>query len=220
MRGVGLKSITEWSDYCKSGKKPVDIPYGPAQVYAEDGWSGWGDWLGTERIASQFQQFRSFKKARTFVRGLKLKSQKEWKDYCNSSKKPADIPAAPWGTYADAGWSGMGDWLGTGSRRGGWRNFKDARAFARGLKLKSVTEWFDYCKSGKKPDDIPTSPRHSYANHGWAGFGDWLGTKTVSNQAHREDLSTKPAHLQPSEVKSPADAERVRPIAEQQIEQA
>jgi predicted helicase len=26
---------------------------------------------------------------------------------------PEDIPAAPWQTYADKGWSGMGDWLGT-----------------------------------------------------------------------------------------------------------
>jgi hypothetical protein len=74
----------------------------------------------------------------------------------------------------------MGDWLGTGNRRGGWRNFEDARAFARGLKLKSVTEWYDYCKSGKKPHDIPTSPRNSYANVGWAGYDNWLGTERVS----------------------------------------
>ena len=71
----------------------------------------------------------------------------------------------------------MGDRLGTGRRRGqGWRNFKDARAYVRGLDLKSVAGWSDYCKSGKKPADIPSGPAQVYAGKGWAGYGDWLGT--------------------------------------------
>src|SRR5450631_3472089 len=48
-------------------------------------------------------------------------------------------------------------------------------AFLRGLDLKSGTEWKDYCRSGKKPADIPAKPDNSYANDGWAGMGDWLG---------------------------------------------
>ena len=49
MRGLGLKSETEWRDYCKSGKKPADIPANPHKAYAEAGWTSWGDWLGTGR---------------------------------------------------------------------------------------------------------------------------------------------------------------------------
>ena len=60
--------------------------------------------------------------------------------------------------YAEAGWAGVADWLGTGNRRGGWRSLEKARAFVRGLGLKSVYDWYAYCKSGEKPDDIPVAP--------------------------------------------------------------
>jgi hypothetical protein len=120
------------------------------------------------------RQYRSFKKARAFVRGLGLKSQFEWRDYSQSGKKPDDIPATPDKTYAEAGWTSWGDWLGTSSRRGGWRSYKEARAFARGLGLKSQSEWRDYSQSGKKPDDIPAKPDNSYLKRGWAGYPDWL----------------------------------------------
>jgi hypothetical protein len=168
-------------DYCKSGKKPDDIPTRPDRIYSKTGWSGFGDWLGTGTVATHLRQYRSFKKARALVRGLGLKSAADWVTYCNSGKKPDDIPAAPSGTYADAGWLGMGDRLGTGRRRGmGWRVFKNARVFVRGLGVKSYTEWQVYCRSGKKPNDIPAAPHFAYANDGWSGNGDWLGTGTVA----------------------------------------
>jgi hypothetical protein len=56
------------------------------------------------------------------------------------------------------------------------RSFKKARAFVRALKLKSETEWHEYLKSGRKPDDIPAVPNDIYSNQGWAGWGDWLGS--------------------------------------------
>ena len=46
---------------------------------------------------------------------------------------PADIPATPWRAYRAAGWSGMGDWLGTGTvhtHDRAYRPFAEARAFA------------------------------------------------------------------------------------------
>jgi hypothetical protein len=64
--------------------------------------------------------------------------------------------------------------------------FKKARALVRSLGLKSVAEWSAYCKSGKKPDDIPASPRQTYLNEGWAGMGDWLGTGRVAAPRLRE----------------------------------
>src|SRR5262249_11253936 len=103
--------------------------------------------------------WRPFEDARAFVRKLGLKDNDEWREYRSSDRKPADIPAAPDDVYAEAGWAGYGDWLGTGSvafalRQ--YRPFNRARAFARSLGLKSAREWRDYCKSGKKPIDIPS----------------------------------------------------------------
>lgn len=73
--------------------------------------------------------------------------------------------------------AGYADWLGTGRKRRGipWRSFKHTRAYVRELKLKSSTEWHAYCKSGKKPNDIPSNPQQAYAQSGWSGMGDWLG---------------------------------------------
>jgi hypothetical protein len=181
-RSLGLTSVTEWQDYYKSHKKPADIPSAPDRTYADAGWSSWGDWLGTDTIASHLRQYRSFKKARNFVHGLGLKSSAEWRVYCASGKRPADIPSAPNQAYAKTGWAGMGDFLGTRRRRGsGWRRFNEARAFVRGLSLKSQMDWSHYCASGRKPADIPSSPEYVYAKTGWAGLGDFLGTGEVAS---------------------------------------
>jgi hypothetical protein len=188
VRGLGLKSVNEWLKYSRSGKKPADIPANPDRTYAKNGWSGFGDWLGTGTIAPQLREYRSFKEAREFVRGLGLKSRTEWKEYCKSGKKPSDIPNAPDLLYRETGWAGMGDWLGTNNRRGGWRPFKEARTFVRGLNLKSAAEWFDYCKSGKKPTDIPTNPVQVYAKSGWVGYRDWLGYARHTHAPERRQM--------------------------------
>ena len=60
------------------------------------------------------------------------------------------------------------------------RSFEDARKFVRSLKLKSFNEYRKYCKSGKKPADIPTAPNTVYENKGWISVDDWLGTGVVA----------------------------------------
>ena len=61
------------------------------------------------------------------------------------------------------------------------RSFEDARKFVRSLKLESFDEYRKYCKSGKKPADIPTAPNTVYENKGWRSVGDWLGTGRIGN---------------------------------------
>jgi superfamily II DNA or RNA helicase len=100
-RGLDLKSEYEWRDYVASDKKSADIPANPEAVYAKSGWIGWGDWLGTDRVATQHRKYRFFKNARAFVQKLGLKSAKEWKEYCESGKKPDDIPYSPSSVFRD-----------------------------------------------------------------------------------------------------------------------
>ena len=55
----------------------------------------------------------------------------------------------------------MGDWLGTGTIATfliEYMPFKEARAFVHSLNIESQTKWKEYCKSGDKPDDIPSKP--------------------------------------------------------------
>ena len=152
-------------------------------VYANDGWSSWGDWLGSGRIATYKVQYRPFPQARAFARSLGLKTRNEWFDFARSGKLPSDIPIKPERTYAGKGWRGMGDWLGTGTiaahlRK--YRSFPEARDFARSLGLRSASQWRAYCNSNRLPSDIPTNPNRQYLNEGWTSWADWLGTATIA----------------------------------------
>ncbi len=55
--------------------------------------------------------------------------------------------------------------------------FEEARSYVKTLEIKNYVDWFAYCKSGLKPDNIPTHPRHYYEGRGWVGIRDWLGPK-------------------------------------------
>ena len=112
---LGLKSKSEWENYCQSGNKPDDIPSAPSQTYKNKGWISWGDWLGNGAIAPQNRVYKLFTEAKSFVHALKLKNGKEWKAYCKSGNKPDDLPATPHQVYESSGWVSMGDWLGTSS---------------------------------------------------------------------------------------------------------
>ena len=50
----------------------------------------------------------------------------------------------------------------TASKDKAYRSFEEARDFVKSLGLKSTKEWEQYCKSGNKPDDIPTNPWNTY----------------------------------------------------------
>jgi len=98
---------------------------------------------------------------------------------------PKDIPTLPFKTYKKQGWKSIGDWLGTGTvatKNREYRSFLEARKFVHSLGLKNDKEWDSFCKSDKKPQDIPATPERKYKNKGWKSIGDWLGTGTI---AHR-----------------------------------
>ena len=195
---LGLKSTDVWREYCQ-GKinitptRPLDIPSNPNRAYEDSGWIGWGDWLGTGNIANYNKQYLPFEEARAFVRSLGIKSGSQWEIYCRDGilgmpKKPESIPATADRSYADKGWQGWGDWLGTGSIANynkQYLPFEEARAFVRSLGLKSGSQWGKYCKGEipnlpPKPDYIPQSANRTYAKDGWISMGDWLGTGVVS----------------------------------------
>ena len=131
--------------------------------------------------------WRPFKEAREFARSLKLRNQTEWKEYLESGERPNDIPSSPDSNYKNNGWINWGDWLGTGvigpreTRQQQWL-FKKARQFVHSLKLKGKDDWYEYCKSGKRPSKIPVNPSVGYKGKGWNGWGDFVGTGYIAHQ--------------------------------------
>jgi hypothetical protein len=182
---LGIKNVKEWNVYSKSDKKLKDIPSNPQLNYQNEGWISFGDWFGTGVIAASKKVFREFINAKEFVNALNLKSKSEWSKYCESGNKPINIPVNPSRTYKNKGWEGFGDWLGTGTtayQEIKYRKFSEARKFTHLLNLKSIKEWGNYCKSKNLPLDIPSNPQNTYKADGWLGYGDWLGTGTISTR--------------------------------------
>lgn len=177
---LGLQKRVEWKEYCKSSKKPSNIPSYPDMAYKKE-WKGWHDWLGYGPKNSKYGRFREFVEARNFVRQLKIWGLKGWTEYCQSGKKPKDIPSHPEKTYKNE-WKGWVDWTGinrTKQKFSKLRSFKDAREFVRSLNLKTGREWKEYCKSGNKPKDIPATPHVIYIDE-WKGLGDWISSEPLT----------------------------------------
>ena len=110
-RSLKLKTQKEWYAWRKSCGRPANIPSTPDQVYKLDGWQGYGHWLGTGTVAPKNKQFLPFKKALLRARSLKLKNRIEWREWSQSSARPANMPSAPDQVYQHEGWQGYGHWL-------------------------------------------------------------------------------------------------------------
>ena len=93
--------------------------------------------------------------------------------------RPRNVPSTPNRVYKDYGWEGWGHWLGTGNAQRGTEQFlpfAEALALARSLGLAGQKAWKVWCKEGVRPRNVPADPYRTYTDHGWQGWGHWLGT--------------------------------------------
>ena len=189
VKKLGLKGRSDWQSYCASGEKPPQLPSHLHKIYKSN-WYGYADFFGNGDKSPRLTGYRSFDDAKKFAQSLGLKTYIEWINYCKTDKKPADIPREI-ATYYKNEWKGVGDFLGTGKvayQNREYLSYDDAKVFVHKLELKNTDEWREYCRSNKKPDNIPTVPWKKYKNKGWRGIGDFLGTGRIANQ-NREYLS-------------------------------
>ena len=183
VHALKIKSQKQWKEYTKSKDFPIYLPVAPDQIYKNEGWRGLGDWLGTNFIASQNRNYLSYLEARSFIHSLKLKSYEDWKNYCESGKKPEQIPTAIHRIYKNKGWVDITDWLGIERKKpiSDYLNYEEAKSYVNKLKIINLKQWSNLCKSGSLPVNIPKDPNRYYKNKGWKGYEDWLGVKTISS---------------------------------------
>lgn len=183
---LNLKSVKHWKEYIDKHYNDFKFPKTPDQYYKNKGWISWGDFLGTNFLSAKNRSYLPFVEARSIVHTLKLKSQKEWLEYCKNHDFPANIPKSPAVIYKSKGWVSMFDWLGIKSR---WvsdkviLNYQEAIEFVHKLKIANWQEWRFYIKDENFPDFIPKKPNQYYINTGWVNWGEWLGNgKIATNQ--------------------------------------
>ena len=165
VRRLGLKNQTEWREYCISGDKPDDIPSVVWAVYKDSGWISLGDFLGTGYVADHLKEYRSYKEARSYVRRLGLKNQREWVEYCKSGDKPDDIPMAINKKYKNDGWISLADFLGTdyiSNRDREYISYSELKQYLIKHNVKSFSQWWVFVKSKNMRDDIPYDPKRTY----------------------------------------------------------
>lgn len=114
MLTTNVKTAKEWQNYKKENDIPSDIPKDPYTVYSNTGeWEGWGDYLGTNVIASQNKNYRSYQEASKWAKKLKCKTVQEYRDYVKNNTIPDDIPIEPSSVYKRRGeWISWPDYLG------------------------------------------------------------------------------------------------------------
>jgi len=112
-RSANLPNFAAWRVWCKVGMCPPDVPSTPQRTYKGRGWQGWGHWLGTgsQSNKTKKEQFLPFHDALRVARQLRLVSYGEWKVWCRSGARPANMPARPDQTYVHDGWSGWEHFL-------------------------------------------------------------------------------------------------------------
>lgn len=177
VQALKLKSEKEWRAFTKSGEKPINIPSSPAQTYKNSGWQSMGEWLGTNYVAGNKRNYLPFEESRDIVRKLKLKGEYEWRIYCKSGQKPANIPYKPAHTYLDH-WVSWGDWLGTMSIANSklhFISFNEARIIIHSLKIETFQQWKKLIQNETFNElKIPKNPPRTYRKE-WINWEDFFG---------------------------------------------
>ena len=111
VRQLKLKSYKEWQIFSRGLDFPMEIPKAPDHVYKTNGWNGWIDFLGNENRKIKIKDFYDFREAKLVMLNLKLKSNREWRNYCKSDQKDPKLPFNPERIYSDF-WLSWPDFLG------------------------------------------------------------------------------------------------------------
>ncbi len=165
VRSKNLANENEWRDFVKSDQFPDDLPKSPDKVYQE--WISIGDWLGTGNVAPQKKNFLTFEDAKLIVRSLKIKNQRELKEFISSERRQSNFPSNPNSTYKDE-WKGLGDFLGTNALSPDQKRFYTFSEAKRIVNFKNIQNKEEYYQLAKSDPLLHTNPAKKYNE-----FIDW-----------------------------------------------
>ena len=206
VNNLKLHSTKQWQKYCDNEfknlpEKPIDIPVNAGGYFRKIGkWNGWGEFLGTGRIADHLKVYWSFSKARKYLHNLRLEKYEDFETIVKDGQLPPEIPSSLISYKKDKRWKGNRDFVGVdykfGSKYLKYITYNEAKILAHKSKLKTSDEWYLYTKKKtdhkiKKPANIPTIPNAYYKNKGWKGWKEFLGetyNPNWSNELRKNSL--------------------------------
>lgn len=111
IQALGIKTQHEFFAWRKTDQRPETMPPDPNKVYFE--FEGWGEFLGTGRIANQNKKYRSYEEAKIFLKPLRITSGKHFRKLCAIGIIPKDIPNSPYAFYSkQKSWISFPDFFG------------------------------------------------------------------------------------------------------------
>jgi hypothetical protein len=174
-QSLGLRSEKYWRIYRKDGL-PSDIPSNPNREY-KDEWIGWGDWLGTGRVADKNKIYRGYQEASNWAKEQGITKLEEWRTRAKDKDFPKDIPVVPHNTYKKD-WTNWGDFLQTGYVHYKQRtrvSYEDAKAWAKKMGVLRKEDWDELSTNGLMPPEIPANISKFYKE--WKSWSDFLGNQ-------------------------------------------
>ena len=173
-----IEKAKDYQSFFNSNKKTIEIPSHPDRTYKNKGWKNWAEYLGNSNIAHKNIKFLNYKEAKSICIKNKISNNKEYTDFRRKNPKMY-LPSYPPVTY-EKNWTNWPNFLNINrSVNVSMTPFNDARKFARGLKLKSSYEWYEFCRSGQKPNHISMKPQNVYKSE-FKGFKDFLGYEKIT----------------------------------------
>lgn len=163
-----IKTVSEYRRWCKSDESPSCLPSDPPRYYAkENSWVNWNDLLGKPE-----KKFVPYHVAKQFVRSRKISSYEEWLQFCKDNRRPNHIPSNP-NIFYHKDWNGWSEFL--CPKESPYLSLDEAVKAITPLKIPNVKAWYQFCREGNRPSNIPYRPDSYYLD--WKGWSYFLTGK-------------------------------------------
>lgn len=160
--------------YEKNVKLLVGIPKHPQISYRNIGWINWSDWLGIKSSSDKFEY--SLDEIIKIITDRNIQNRKEYYSLC----KEVGLPTNPIKKFNLKKWSDILCKKVKSKKINRFISYDDAKSVVITMSLKSQREWYEFCKAGKIPSNIPKTPNVFYPE--WISWNDWLGHKITTNK--------------------------------------
>ena len=179
VRSKNFNSATEYLLAKKNKNIPADLPADPRVIYQYSGWKNWGDYLGTDNLATGTIKYWPYDKAKKYLKKLRLKNETEFYKLKVEKKIPKEIPAGYRRIYKGK-FKYSGDFLGTDNFVKTEKSYLQSKVFAKKNNIKSLKQWKNFIKKKKLFPKFPINPENVYNKKGWVNRIDFFGQGRIN----------------------------------------
>ncbi len=127
-------------------------------------------------------RWMSYEEASAFIQDQGIKTNKQFREWNKSGKRPTNFPSNPNDTYKEE-WTTWSAFFGTeniSTKEKEWISHQEALDFIQTQGITNSREFEVWKQSGKRPKNFPSAPDKTYKGKGWKSWEHFFGTEKVS----------------------------------------